>query len=101
VDSSLSNKGINDLATSPDNPLIVASASDDTTIRIWSLTAAHEKQPCVCILGGESHSYDLLSVVCMALLEHFLSRTSLIAIRLSTTTGVTSCQLAMTRSSTW
>ncbi|KAH6631639.1 WD40-repeat-containing domain protein [Chaetomium tenue] len=54
--------GINDLATSPADPLIVASASDDTTIRIWSLAAAHEKQPCVCILGGESHSYDLLSV---------------------------------------
>ncbi|KAL2200386.1 WD40-repeat-containing domain protein [Corynascus similis CBS 632.67] len=54
--------GINDIVTSPDNPLIIASASDDTTIRIWSLAAAHEEQPCVCILGGESHSYDLLSV---------------------------------------
>ncbi|KAH6635455.1 WD40-repeat-containing domain protein [Chaetomium sp. MPI-SDFR-AT-0129] len=54
--------GINDITTSPDNPLIIASASDDTTIRIWSLAPAHEKQPCLCILGGESHSYDLLSV---------------------------------------
>ncbi|KAJ4300475.1 hypothetical protein N0V88_003150 [Collariella sp. IMI 366227] len=54
--------GINDLATSPASPLIIASASADTTVRIWSLAKAHEKQPCVCILGGEGHSYDLLSV---------------------------------------
>ncbi|GAB1318790.1 hypothetical protein MFIFM68171_09000 [Madurella fahalii] len=54
--------GINDLATSPSDPSIIASASEDTTIRIWSLAAAHAKQPCLCILGGEAHSYDLLSV---------------------------------------
>lgn len=52
---------INDLATSPDNPRVIASASDDTTVRIWSLDAAHAKQPCLCLLGGEGHSWSLLS----------------------------------------
>ncbi|TPX06981.1 uncharacterized protein E0L32_011126 [Thyridium curvatum] len=53
---------INDLATSPANPQLIASASDDTTVRIWSLAAEHAKQPCVCLLGGEGHSWNLLSV---------------------------------------
>ncbi|KAK0619890.1 WD40-repeat-containing domain protein [Immersiella caudata] len=54
--------GVNDLATSPADPLIIASASDDTTVRIWSLAAVHAQQPCVCLLGGEGHAWDLLSV---------------------------------------
>ncbi|KAK0735911.1 WD40-repeat-containing domain protein [Apiosordaria backusii] len=53
---------ISDLATSPANPTIIASASDDTTIKLWSLAPAHDKQPCICILGGEGHQYNLLSV---------------------------------------
>src|SRR3569833_15287 len=57
-------KEINDLATSPANPQLIASASDDTTVRIWSLDPIHAKQPCVYLLGGEGHSWNLLSVVC-------------------------------------
>jgi WD40 repeat protein len=55
---------INDLATSPSDPSIIASASDDTTVRVWGLSAIHAKQPCLALLGGESHRAALLSVVC-------------------------------------
>lgn len=53
---------INDVATSPANPTIIASASDDTTVRIWSLDPVHKEQPCVCLFGGEGHAWNLLSV---------------------------------------
>ncbi|ROT38737.1 WD40 repeat-like protein [Sodiomyces alkalinus F11] len=53
---------INDLITSPINPLIIATASDDTTVRIWSLDPVHAKQPCLCILGGEGHQWSLLTI---------------------------------------
>ncbi|KAH9909137.1 WD40 repeat-like protein [Xylariomycetidae sp. FL2044] len=53
---------INDLATCPTNFLLIASASDDTTIRIWSLDPAYSKQSCVCLLAGEGHSSHLLTV---------------------------------------
>ncbi|KAL0944209.1 embryonic ectoderm development protein [Colletotrichum truncatum] len=51
-----------DVATSPIDPLIIASCSDDTTVRIWSLDPKHEKQPCLCILGGEGHYWNLLTL---------------------------------------
>ncbi|RYO86317.1 hypothetical protein DL766_009660 [Monosporascus sp. MC13-8B] len=53
---------INDLATSPTNFLLIASASDDTTVRIWSLDPKDAKQPCVALLAGEGHSSHLLTV---------------------------------------
>ncbi|KAI0013099.1 WD40 repeat-like protein [Xylariaceae sp. FL0662B] len=53
---------INDLATCPTNFLLIASASEDTTVRIWSLDPAYSKQPCVCLLAGEGHSSGLLTV---------------------------------------
>lgn len=56
-----------DVVTSPIDPLIIASCSDDTTVRIWSLDPKHEKQPCLCILGGEGHYWNLLTLVRKAL----------------------------------
>ncbi|CAM1511124.1 Fc.00g086370.m01.CDS01 [Cosmosporella sp. VM-42] len=53
---------VNDLATSPVNSSIIASASDDTTVRVWSLDPKHSKQPLLYILAGEGHSWNLLSV---------------------------------------
>ncbi|KJZ78103.1 hypothetical protein HIM_02740 [Hirsutella minnesotensis 3608] len=53
---------VNDLATSPINPSIIASASDDTSIRIWSIDPIHKEQPCLCILAGEGHSWNLLTL---------------------------------------
>ncbi|KAK7423774.1 hypothetical protein QQZ08_008929 [Neonectria magnoliae] len=53
---------VNDLATSPVDPSIIVSASDDTSVRVWSLDPKHEDRPCLCILAGEGHSWNLLSV---------------------------------------
>ncbi|SPO05803.1 related to `extra sex combs` protein (WD-40 repeat family protein) [Cephalotrichum gorgonifer] len=64
---------INDLATSPSDPSIIASASDDTTVRVWGLGAVHAKQPCLCLLGGESHRAALLSVSFHATGRYLLS----------------------------
>lgn len=69
-------KGINDMATNPSDPSIIASAADDTTVRVWSLAAVHKKQPCVALLAGEGHSWDLLSVVCTTFLPYCSSGTS-------------------------
>ncbi|OAR03049.1 hypothetical protein LLEC1_06282, partial [Akanthomyces lecanii] len=53
---------VNDLATSPIDSSIIASASNDTSIRIWSVDKKFEGQPCLCILAGEGHSWNLLSL---------------------------------------
>ena len=56
---------INDLATHPKYPWIVASASQDTSVRIWDLRRYKNKyeSPCVVICGhGNGHREMLLSV---------------------------------------
>lgn len=94
---------INDLATCPTNPALIASASDDTTVRIWSLDPADEEQPCVCILGGEGHSSGLLTVVGV-LPSARLDGAGLVlmfAHRRSTTAAGTFFRLVMTIASVW
>ncbi|KAH7384823.1 WD40-repeat-containing domain protein [Cadophora sp. MPI-SDFR-AT-0126] len=54
---------INDLAVSPINPYIIASASEDCTVRIWSLDPRHANQPCAAILEGDGHKE---TVLCLA-----------------------------------
>ncbi|PMD47551.1 WD40 repeat-like protein [Hyaloscypha variabilis F] len=53
---------VNDLAVSPINPHILASASEDSTVRIWSLDPAHDAQPCAAILEGDGHRETVLSL---------------------------------------
>ncbi|KAF8859079.1 WD40 repeat-like protein [Acephala macrosclerotiorum] len=53
---------VNDLIVSPVNPYILASASDDCTVRVWSLDPAHERQPCVAILEGDGHKETVLTL---------------------------------------
>lgn len=60
-------KPVNDLVISPLNPLILASASDDTTVRIWSLKDEYEKHPCAVICAGEGHRDPIQSIVSISL----------------------------------
>ncbi|KAH6673785.1 WD domain-containing protein [Halenospora varia] len=53
---------IDDLAISPINPYILASASEDSTVRIWSLDPAHAQQPCAAILEGDGHKETVMSI---------------------------------------
>ncbi|OAA69046.1 WD40/YVTN repeat-like-containing domain protein [Cordyceps fumosorosea ARSEF 2679] len=53
---------VNDLATSPVDSSIIASASNDTSIRIWSVEERFRSNPCLCILAGEGHYGNLLSL---------------------------------------
>lgn len=55
-------KAINDLQISPIAPNILASASEDYSIRIWNLDPEFEQQPCVMILAGQGHRQPLLAL---------------------------------------
>ncbi|KAB8349689.1 hypothetical protein FH972_023705 [Carpinus fangiana] len=52
-------RSVNDLAVNPKRPYIIASGSEDNTIRVWDLSA-DARQPCAAILVG--HTRGLLSL---------------------------------------
>lgn len=53
---------INDLAVSPLDPTILASASADYSVRLWSLHASHRKQPLAAICYGQGHKDQVLTL---------------------------------------
>jgi len=53
---------VNDLAVSPIDPTILASASVDCSIRIWSLHPSHSKQPLAAICYGQGHKDQVLTL---------------------------------------
>jgi len=57
-------KKVNDLKTSPVDPLVIASASDDNSIRIWHLHPDVAHQPCAAVLSGDGgHETGVISLV--------------------------------------
>lgn len=54
-------KGINDLAISPLSTSLIASASEDYTIRLWNIEPEYASQPCVAIFAGEAHRQPTLA----------------------------------------
>jgi polycomb protein EED len=55
-------QNINDLAVSPVDPTILASCSDDHSVRIWSLDPAHREKPLAAICYGQGHRAQILTV---------------------------------------
>ena len=55
-------KEISDLTVLPTDPSIVASASMDLTVRLWSLRPEHQQQPCILLCAGDGHREGLLTL---------------------------------------
>ncbi|KAI9870263.1 MAG: hypothetical protein M1830_004463, partial [Pleopsidium flavum] len=53
---------VEDLAVSPVSPTILASASMDHSIRLWSLDPSQDSHPCVLICAGEGHKEGVLTI---------------------------------------
>ncbi|KAK4499130.1 hypothetical protein PRZ48_009642 [Zasmidium cellare] len=53
---------INDLAVSPVSTDLIASASNDNTIRLWNLGEDYLENPCVTLFAGEGHKAPVLAI---------------------------------------
>lgn len=56
-------RNINDMAVSPSSPQLLATASEDNTVRIWHLAERYKKQPTAVILASHHHREKILSIV--------------------------------------
>lgn len=55
---------VNDLKTYMHSPNIIASCSDDYTVRMWDLNAPDENKACVAMLAGGGHRAEIKKIVC-------------------------------------
>jgi WD40 repeat protein len=53
---------VNDLAVSPLSTTLLASAAEDSTIRIWNIDAKFQAAPCVALFAGEGHKAPILAI---------------------------------------
>ena len=49
------------MAVSPISPNLIATASEDYTIRLWNMDPSFTKQPCVALFAGEGHRQPILA----------------------------------------
>lgn len=52
---------VNELIACPTLPHVLASCSEDFTIRLWSIHPNRKGQPCIAIFAGEGHRQPLLA----------------------------------------
>ncbi|KAH8151143.1 uncharacterized protein LAJ45_04845 [Morchella importuna] len=64
---------IMEILVSPINQDILASASADSTVRLWNISAEYERQPCALICAGEGHRETILSIAFHASGRYLLS----------------------------
>jgi polycomb protein EED len=57
----------------PHDQTLIASASADSTVRIWSLDPGYSDQPCALICAGEGHRETILSIAFHASGKYLLS----------------------------
>lgn len=62
-----------EILLSPANNTLIASASADSTVRLWSIDPVHQRQPCALVCAGEGHKETILSIAFHASGRYLLS----------------------------